>query len=517
MPGASTSLAHVTVSAPNRRVDIALPDHVPLAELFAEVLRHAGDGLADQGERHGGWLLRRADGTPLVPTGNLSGQGVRDGAVLHLVPARAQWPELEYDDVVEAIAEGARRHGLGWSPQATRVTGLVVAGLAFAMALAVVALSGSAPVALLVALVLLAGGAGASRAYGDSVLGVVLAMGGLPFAFAGGALLGDPARWRADALLAGCSAALLASILAAVAVAHGLRLFVAVATAALLGGLGALIAMRAGPHGAAAVVLAALVAGVAAVPLLAIRLGKLPMPALGLPASGSGSPGHPSGLDASGLRASGSSSAGSNGAGLHAFGLNPPGLNPAGLGSAGSHGPGPNPAGLDLPGSLNGSHLTPGRARVFAAVARTDEMLTGMLTGIAGVAAAASALLALGRLDASALGLIGVAATAFLLRARLFVTVRQRLPLLGAGVAGFVVLAAGLATRLHQPWTAPAGLVMAGTGLLVAVSAVRYATRSPSPYLGRAADLLDALCVVSVIPLACAVLGLYGLAKDLVT
>ncbi|HTJ37375.1 MAG TPA: hypothetical protein VL738_29450, partial [Dactylosporangium sp.] len=37
------------------------------------------------------------------------------------------------------------------------------------------------------------------------------------------------------------------------------------------------------------------------------------------------------------------------------------------------------------------------------------------------------------------------------------------------------------------------------------------AVRPASPYVGRAADLLDTLCVVAVIPLACAVVGLYGL------
>ena len=41
------------------------------------------------------------------------------------------------------------------------------------------------------------------------------------------------------------------------------------------------------------------------------------------------------------------------------------------------------------------------------------------------------------------------------------------------------------------------------------------ATAPPSPYLGRAADLLDTLIVVSVIPVACAVLGLYAQVRGL--
>ena len=43
----SPGLARVTISAPQRRVDVALPEQVPLAELLPEVLRHAGEGLAD--------------------------------------------------------------------------------------------------------------------------------------------------------------------------------------------------------------------------------------------------------------------------------------------------------------------------------------------------------------------------------------------------------------------------------------------------------------------------------------
>src|SRR5512138_1155770 len=125
----SVGLARVTISAPSRRVDVALPEQVPLAELLPEVLRHAGDGLADDGEQHGGWLLRRSDGSVLVGGQALAAQGIRDGEVLHLVPARTEWPEFEYDDVVEAVADAARRQGGAWSPGATRVAALVGAGV----------------------------------------------------------------------------------------------------------------------------------------------------------------------------------------------------------------------------------------------------------------------------------------------------------------------------------------------------------------------------------------------------
>jgi type VII secretion integral membrane protein EccD len=438
MPAASTGLAHVTINAPDRRVDVALPDSVPLAELQADLLRHAGVALPDQGQKHGGWLLRRADGTPLSPTTGLAGQGIRDGAVLHLVPAGEAWPEFEYDDVVEAIADSARRYGLGWSPLATRVAALVAAGLAIALALWMQWRAGEpAVVALAIAAALLAGGSVISRAYGDAALGAVLAGGALPFAFVGGWQLAG------GRLLTGSALLLLASVLAAIGVVHVLRLFVAGATAGLLGVAGALLAWPTTTAGAAAAVLAGLVAGVAAVPLLAIRLGRLPMPSLDLPVAGQ--PGNPD------------------------------------------------------------------RASVFAAVARTDEMLTGMVTGVAAGAVAAAFVLARSG-DVTARVLVAVAAAAFLLRARLFVTVRQRLPLVAAGLAGF-----GLLAFFVGPVGTGSVVVLAAVGVVVALAGRRYAMNAPSPYFGRAADIVDALCVVSVIPIAAAVLGLYGLAADLVS
>jgi hypothetical protein len=57
-------------------------------------------------------------------------------------------------------------------------------------------------------------------------------------------------------------------------------------------------------------------------------------------------------------------------------------------------------------------------------------------------------------------------------------------------------------------------LAVSAAGLLLALATVAagatYSRRPPSPYLGRAADLLDTLVVVSVIPVACAVVGLYS-------
>jgi len=140
--------------------------------------------------------------------------------------------------------------------------------------------------------------------------------------------------------------------------------------------------------------------------------------------------------------------------------------------------------------------------------------LTGLLLGHAVLAAGAFVVLAAaGGLAARIL--LAVAAPALLLRSRLFVTLRQRVPLLTAGLFGV----AALGTDLLRGAGTTVLLGVSLLGLLLAYVTVAagatYSRRPPSPYLGRAADLLDSLVVVSVIPVACAVVGLYDLVGDI--
>jgi hypothetical protein len=167
-----------------------------LAELLPEVLRRAGEVGGDPGAGlgpSGGWVLRRGDGTCLRGDAPLAHQGVRDGDILYLVPRHLTWPEPQYDDVVEEIAEAARGHGRTWDATATRVVSLVAAGLVLLTglgtllavepprivpALAAAALAGA----------LLAVGALLSRALGDGVVGAAAAGMGLPYVAAAGIL-----------------------------------------------------------------------------------------------------------------------------------------------------------------------------------------------------------------------------------------------------------------------------------------------------------------------------------------
>ncbi|GIF11755.1 type VII secretion integral membrane protein EccD [Actinoplanes teichomyceticus] len=452
-PGGS-SLARVTIAAPTRRLDLALPDNMLVGELLPHLLRHAEGALGEPAGHQGGWVLRRATGAALEPHRNLAAQGVRDGELLHLKPAREDWPEPAYDDVVEVIASGARRAGRSWGPAATRRGGLAVFATALLTGLSGLVLGGpargvAAAVALAVALALAVAGILLSRAFADAGAGAVVAATGLPYAFFGGAwLLGTSGAGRlgigAPALLLGSAALLVLSVLGHAGVAALPRLFVAGAATAVTGLLAALLALAGvSPDGAAGAALTAAIGLLPGYPVLAAWLGRLPFP--------------------------------------------------------------------QLPGraeEILKDEPMPRRADVFAAVVRADEVLTGLL-----LAAAFSSVVAILHLgwtgpDTSATLLIAAAVTALLLRARLLATPRQRGPLLVAGVAGSAVLGVGAVLA----GAVPGLLVLAGAVLAGAVAlsaAVVYSRRPPSPYLGRAADLLDVLAVLALIPLACAVTGVF--------
>lgn len=151
---------------------------------------------------------------------------------------------------------------------------------------------------------------------------------------------------------------------------------------------------------------------------------------------------------------------------------------------------------------------------MHAAVIRTEEMLTGMLIGHALLVVATAVVLVVAG-GAAGRVLVAVTSAVLLLRSRLFVAMRHRVPTVLAGLAGYAVLGAVLVGRADD--TGRLVLVLGGAALaLVAVaSGTAYARRPVSPYLGRVADLTDTALVVAVVPIACAVLDLYDRARGL--
>jgi type VII secretion integral membrane protein EccD len=455
------SLVRITVKAPHRWIDVALPADVPVAELLPHILRHAGEDTADAGERHAGWLLRRPVGDRLDPDRTLGAQRVLDGELLQLVPGEVEWPELEYEDLVETIASGARKYGRSWGKPATRRAGLVLCAVIVLAGLLVTPLFeapwlGPGLVLLTAATVLLAVGVLVARAVPDAGAGAVFAGCSLPYAFAGGFLLAAPDHAAltdlgSRQLLLAATAMLVFGVAGFVGVAVLGRVFAAAIAVGVLGMLGGLVAGPLDPDGAAAVTLAVGIGLLPGYPLLAIRLGRLPLPNL-----------------------------------------------------------------PQRSGELFADDQPPPTPDVFAAAARTDEILSGLLTGLVAVTVVCAAVLATDDRAANQLMLAAVA-LALLLRARLFPIPRQRIPLLaGGGLAAAVLTGMRAFAADSNGALAVVVLVVIGAGLLVAVSGLVYSRRNPSPYLGRFGDWGDIAAILALVPLTCVITGFIGYVQTLV-
>lgn len=452
----SARLVRLTVVAPGRRLDLALPEDAVIAEVIPGLLALAGDDLADVGLAHGGWVLRRFDGTPLEHTGTLAAQRLLDGDVIRLTPRRQEWPELEYDDLVHAIATGARRRRR-WTPECTRLAGLGLGTAIVLLGLVAVAGAGpdwSAPARWVAgqAFLLLVAGVVLARVAGDSVAGAVVGLVALPYAFAFGALSqgGDRtlSEFGAPQLLVGCATLAAFGLVGCVAIGDGTWLFVGGAATGVFGGAGAWLAtsLSLPADHAAAVLLGVLLPWSPHLTSLAIRLGRLPLPVL-----------------------------------------------------------------PQNTADLVRDEPQPPMPVVRHAVARTDALLTGMLTGMAVVCGVSLVLLFAGdRGSAHVLALLGSAG--MLLRARLHLVVRQRVPLLIGGLSGPATALLLLVTE--RGLTVGASALVALGAAAGAVGLV-YRRRAVSPYLRRMAEFAEVLVVLSVVPLACWVLGLYGWLRGL--
>jgi ESX secretion system protein EccD len=448
-------LARLTISTPRRRLDVALPENAPVSELLPHLLRHAGEGVADEGEQHGGWSLRRTTGALLEPTRNLAAQGIHDGEVLHLVPRRTEWPELAYDDVVEIIAGGSRRTGRSWGRVATRRFALAVTGAVLGLGVLGMLLSGppwAAPGGLALAFAALASLAGVvlSRAVADAVAGAAVAAVGMGYAAAGGLLVAAPdgtplGRMGAPQILLGSGCLLVFGIIGYVGTAALSRFFVLGIAVGLLGVVASLLCFAGmAPVGAAAVALTVAIGLLPGYPLFSVWLGRLPVPTL-----------------------------------------------------------------PERPEEMLAQRVVPERSEVFAAVNRAHELLTGLLLAAATVSIVGFVLLVRGR-SGPELALAVAGGVALLLRARLFATPWQRIPLVAGGLVGLALL--GSAVSRSVPASArPLVMVVATAiaGALVLAAGLAYSSRPPSPYLRRLADILDVVAIISLVPLAAAVVGAF--------
>ncbi|GAA0367020.1 type VII secretion integral membrane protein EccD [Actinoallomurus spadix] len=462
-PSTGTDLCRVTVVAPRRRIDLSLPAEVPLGQLLPTLLRVSGDDLANQGLAHSGWVLQRIDGPPLDIGRTLTQLGVRDGEVLHFRPRLSLIPEMAFDDVADVVATGKKERSDRWRPDTTRRFGLGVAAAGFAVG-AVPLLTYGPPWRLpaivggMVALILVLLAAALSRAVGDSTGGAVLGYASLPYAFVSGLLA--PARGDLPLthlggphLLTAFAATTVVAVLAGFGVADGLPWFIGIAFASLIGTIAAGVVLAFSGVNGAGIAAAAVAIAVALSALIPTLSFRLArVPLPPLPSS------------AEELRSD--------------------------------------------------TTVVDGKALLRRTVV-ADRFATGLVAGIALIAAAALIFLVFAPGWPGPV-MAAVVSMTLLLRSRIYSGRSQRGWMLVVGMGGLGLLAAAMAFR-GSPATGlalvlPAVLAVAAIALTMGLWLPDH---KPTPFWGRAGDIIDMIAVVALIPLALAVLHVYSAIRGL--
>lgn len=463
MATGTTVFSRVTVVAPNTRIDVALPADVSVADMLPMLLDMAKETTPDGGARHGGWCLGKLGGAQLDPSRTLASLGVVDGDLLQLRKRSDNPPPPLYDDVVDAIAESTPDSYRPWTKQTARTLGHVAGGLALLVAAVGALLAGPlgggsnlAPAIAtgVAAVVTVAFGATLARSYDAPDTGVVIAAaGGLPMAFVCGMSV-VPGPPGAPHLLLASALVLIISAAAIMLMGSGVTTFVAAGTAGAIG-------------------------------VLAFTVASL----IDHPAQGIA-------------------------AGTGAFALAGISLLPR-LTIQLARLPLPN-----VPGSaedLKEDSGFPDYSSIERRAGLAHEYMTGMIIG-AGVVAAISAVVT--ATSPSIFGMIlGVVVTAvLLLRARTYANGSQAIALLVAGMLAGLGIVVGL-LQVADPFSRMlwvfGTLIVLGAGALVC--GVVIPERRFSPPLRRTVEIIEAVLIAAVLPIALAVMDLYSVVRGVVS
>ncbi|HWR46973.1 MAG TPA: type VII secretion integral membrane protein EccD [Pseudonocardiaceae bacterium] len=454
----STVFSRVTVVAPRTRIDLALPSDVAVAHILPMLLKMAGESSPDGGSRHGGWCLARLGGEAIDPDRTLSSLGVVDGDLLQLRHRSDNPPPPLFDDVVEAIAVAAPDSYRPWTESTARTLGMVAAGLAL-LASAVALLQAGAVAGPGLGTAVLAGATAVVALIAGAVIARVYGETSAGVVVAAGSLpLGFvsglylvPGGVSAANLLLACTLALVLAAASIMLLGAGITPFIATATATALGALAFLLAMQVPGLGAG------VAAGAAAVALGSISA----LPRLT----------------------------------IHLSRLPVP----------------------QVPSSAKDLTEDPGFPDYTAIERRAGlahQYLTGMIMGSGAVAAIGAVLAAAG---GTALGIVlgAVVAAVLLLRARSYANGNQAIALLVSGMVAIAGLMAGLMATANRP-----GLLAGFGGLLVLaalalVAGVVLPRRRFSPVLRHSVDVVEAVLIAAVLPLALGVLDLYSTLRTL--
>jgi type VII secretion integral membrane protein EccD len=473
----TTVFSRVTVVAPTTRIDLALPADVSVADLLPMLLEKAREVRADGGSRHGGWCLARiGDDAPLDASQTLASLGVMDGDILQLRRNADNPPPPLYDDVVDALAEAEPGSYRPWTKETAAKVGHTAGALAMvasATALGIAGLSGgsgnsglvfqivAAVSAAVVAIFATGVGSVVTRAYGAATTGTVIAAaGGLSMAFVAGLNI-VPGPDPRPKLLLGAALVLIFASVSIMVIGTGIITFIAAATVGLFAVISLLVATlvpAATPAGVAAGAAAVGLAGISLLPRTTMQLAKLPLP--------------------------------------------------------------------HVPGSaddLKEDSGFPDYRMIEKRTGLAHQYMTGMIVGC-GLTAAIGAIISATAPNNFLGPIFAVVVSAVLmLRGRSYANGSQALALLASGL----VAATGVAVGLLLPFealgvgtTALQKLIWVFVPLmLLGIAAIMFGVVFPnrrfSPVQRRSVDLLEAVLIALVLPLALGVMDLYMTIRDL--
>ncbi|MFE9890559.1 type VII secretion integral membrane protein EccD [Streptomyces scopuliridis] len=472
--GGGTGFCRITVVAPDGRVDVALPEDIPVADLYPEILRLSGQSPAE-GAPVGYHLVRR-DGTVLDSARSLAAQRILDGELLSMRPFAESLPPAVFDDVSDAVASAVARDSTLWTDGLMRGAGLF--GGSVLLVLLSFVLWTADPrhdmhglpgiIAAVTAVLLLALAGVRARIYDDRGSSIALGIGSLANAgVAGSGLLSlaqgqGPGRLQ---FLLACAAVLVAAVILMIVTPSGDGAFVAFVFASAVGLLVTFAAIMTdmAPAESAAVCAPLAVGALAFLPGLSTRFARLPI------------------------------------------GFEPP------RSSVGDYGADPVPQGpVDA-------------ERIAAQARRGHELLVGLVGGCALVAVGAAAVLGFsgnvwGQLLALATGV------AMLMRAHLFRYTAQVGCALAAGLGALALLVLGLclnppsdlmrealrgdgtALDIRTVWLTTA--VAAVAALITAIGLI-VPSKGVTPFWGRFLEIAEAFVLLTLVPLCLAVFDVY--------
>jgi type VII secretion integral membrane protein EccD len=135
----ATDITRVTVIAQTRWAEVGVPADLPLADLLPALVVHVGDDeLADRRV-----VLQRLGTPPLNEDLSPLALGIRDGETLYLRPQEDELPAVRFDDLVDGVATGVRARPT-WSVPRLRRLFFGLATLSMVIGLGLLLLVGQA-------------------------------------------------------------------------------------------------------------------------------------------------------------------------------------------------------------------------------------------------------------------------------------------------------------------------------------------------------------------------------------